>query len=268
MYVMLFLGDIMNNLVKRILNTIENSGYMSYVVGGYVRDYIMQESNNYDVDIVTKAPVELLLDMFQEYNPKRFKYGTVKFKVGKYGFDIAQFRKEEYIDNKLVVTISDNIIDDVNRRDFTINSIYIDKNDNYVDYFDGVNDCKRKVIKFIGDPVIRMKEDPSRIYRLIYFKLKYNLECDEGQFQLVKDNAKELIDLCSSDEKRKYINKILDLNMYSNLSNVLELLDLYDYFFDNNKSVDFSNKITFITTSKFKYVNYLRKSDQKKLNYV
>ena len=95
-----------------LLFDINQHGYEAYLVGGFVRDYILGNGQNNDIDIATNAPTSFLLELFKDYKPKCFKYETIKFKYNEYNIDIAHFRKEEFHDDSLSVLLVDNLFDD------------------------------------------------------------------------------------------------------------------------------------------------------------
>lgn len=204
----------MQDDIKLILSKINSTGYKCYLVGGYVRDLYLLNSYNKDVDIATNCPPYTLKELFSEYDPVEFKYGTIMFKYGVYDIDIAQFRDEQFDGKSTSITFTDGIEIDAKRRDFTINSVYLDKHNNVIDYFGGVSDIKNKKIKFIGNCLNKITEDPSRIYRYLYFILKYHLTFDNDEFEVLCANAKRILD--SYDNQilvSKYKAKIKKLNI-------------------------------------------------------
>ena len=123
----------MDKIIKNILKKIESEGYEAYIVGGFVRDYLLKK-NSYDVDICTNAKPKDLIHLFnvkQNLN----NYGGLNMKIKKYNIDITTYRKEKKYDNRKPIEIEyvSNLLEDINRRDFTINSICLDKNDKILD---------------------------------------------------------------------------------------------------------------------------------------
>ena len=258
----------MNPLVKDILIKINTAGYKSYVVGGYVRDYIMCFDNNFDIDITTDAPKEILLSLFKEYSPKVYKYDTINFKIDNYSIDIAHFRDEKLVDNDLVVNMSFDIKTDSLRRDFTINSIYMDANEKFVDLYNGIDDLKRKRIVFIGDPSLRIKEDPDRILRMIYLSIKYGFTIDEKICKDIFDISMDYISLCSTSSLKKYLLKILDTGNYEAFFEITRFLGVSSYFFDTIDNVLCDNLFVFLISSKFKYMSILPNDINKSINNI
>ena len=241
----------MNDKIKNLLKIITDANYRAYVVGGFVRDELLGFTN-YDVDIVTDAPKSLLFELFRDYNPISFKYDTMKFKYGLYNVDIAHIRKEEYIDGSTKVSFSDDLIDDYNRRDFTINAIYIDKDEKIIDYGTGLDDCKNKTLRFINNPQIKCKEDPTRLFRGIYFILKYNL-VDYSDIFKVNLDKNDILNL-DVNALNKILVKILKLKKYKQFISILDECNLFNIVFENRPDLK-DNYKPFDFLSDFKYIH-------------
>ena len=157
------------------------NNYELYMVGGAVRDILMNKTPH-DYDFATNATPDQMLKMAEESNieviPTGIKYGTVTFRIDNQSFEITTYRKDSnYSDGRRPdqVTFSTNILDDLSRRDFTVNAIALNMLSNvteYVDPFKGRKDIENKVIRTVGDPVERFTEDGLRILRAIRFRFK------------------------------------------------------------------------------------------------
>lgn len=245
----------MNNNLNMILNMIKNRGFEAYVVGGYVRDYLIFEKCSHDIDITTDAPLNILLDLFKEYNPKHFKYDTLKFKLGADNIDIAHYRKEELVDGKLNVIFTNSIEIDSKRRDFTINAIYFD-GDDYKDFHNGISDCNNRILRFIGNCKERLDEDPSRILRYFYFIVKYDFLLVDNEKDLIKKDALYYLNKCSLFDINKYFVKIIETNKLDSFIKLLNDFEVIQFFFDNI-NFDYNDINTFIFNSKYKYIQSL-----------
>lgn len=223
----------MKKEVLLILNAIQDEGYDAYVVGGFVRDHIMLSVNSHDIDITTNAPVHVLKNIFHDYAPKEFKYGTIRIKSNEDNFDIAHYRKEELIDGKLHVEFTDSLFEDSNRRDFTINAIYQDANGSFTDFHNGLEDLKNMTLSFIGNPITRLDEDPSRILRYIYLLIRFDLNYVPSEFSLIKDKIRFYLEKCSLYDINKYFVKIFDTSNIGKMVDLLHDFDVYDFFFNN-----------------------------------
>lgn len=205
-----FLKVDMNIEIFDVLKKIYNSnGYRLYMIGSTSRDFLLSREIN-DFDFVTDAtPSESL--KFLKANETFKRFGVLKLKVNNKNVDIATLRIEKDYEDfrhpKKIEFIKD-ISLDYYRRDFTINAIYI--NENYeVEKIStlGVEDLKNRTLRFIGDPLTRIKEDPLRILRAKRFIKEYSLKVDDYLMKILKDNE-YLIERLNKDkvkeENRKY----------------------------------------------------------------
>ena len=157
-------------------------GFEGYIVGGYPRDkYLGIESN--DIDICTNARVEDLENIFKI--DKEYKeYGNVVVD----DIQITTYRKDTYLKNRndVIIEYVDSLKEDLNRRDFIMNTLCIDINGNYVDLMGAKEDIDNKIIRMVGS-TDRLKEDPLRILRALRFKseLKFNLD-DKLESAIIK----------------------------------------------------------------------------------
>ena len=121
-----------------LLKKIEEHGYEAYIVGGYVRDYCMNNESS-DVDICTNAKPKDLIKIFDDADLPKEKYGSVTLKHKNVRYEITTFRKELKYENRKPVEIeyTDELLEDLIRRDFTINSLCMDSNGNILDFFEG-----------------------------------------------------------------------------------------------------------------------------------
>lgn len=197
----------MDKVIKKVLNTIEKSGYEAYVVGGYVRDSLMNKTS-YDVDICTNAKPKDIKVLFK--NCELTSYGNVFFKIKKYDFEITTYRKELKYENrrpKEMIYIN-NLIEDLLRRDFTINTICLNQNNEIIDLLEGIKDIKNKTIKIVGDPDLKLKEDPLRILRAIRFATVLDFEIDLSLSKAIIKNYEEVKKL-SNYRIKEELDKIL-----------------------------------------------------------
>ena len=164
------------------LKTIFNShGFRLYVVGGTVRDYLLGLPLT-DLDFVTDATPEDEEKFLPEANYTFKKYGAIRFPFEGKHIDITTLREEgQYNDSRhpsSVKFVKDPKLDYV-RRDFTVNALYLDEDYKILDFAGGQEDLKKKVIRFIGDPIKRIEEDPLRICRAERFASVLGFEIEE-----------------------------------------------------------------------------------------
>ena len=183
---------------KKLIDTITAAGYEAYAVGGFVRDTIMGRKAG-DIDITTSAtPLELeaVLDKSSiKYIETGIKHGTVTALVDSEPYEITTFRTDgDYLDNRHPENVEfvRNLKDDLARRDFTINAIAYNDKTGIVDIFGGVYDIKNEVIRAVGEPDKRFKEDALRILRALRFAAVLGFEIEENTAKAIFDN-KELL---------------------------------------------------------------------------
>ena len=156
-----------------VLSKIEKADYEAYIVGGTPRDIILGKFDIDDIDIATNCPINILDEMFSTHDIGQSRnFGIVCIRSNYKYFEIAQFRQDgEYKDGRRPedVQIVDNLQADIERRDFTINALALTKNGNIIDYIDGISDIKSKIIRAVGDPYKRFREDFVRMIRAARF---------------------------------------------------------------------------------------------------
>lgn len=168
----------------------KDHGFSLYMIGGTSRDYLLG-MEVLDYDFVTDATPLEMKTFLEDANYTFEKYGSVSTKVDGTKVDIVTFRKEEGYDDlrhPSKITFVKSIEEDFIRRDFTINAIYIDDHFNVIDPSNGVNDLKNKIIRFIGDPETRIKEDPLRIHRAERFQKRFNFSIEENSLKAIEKN--------------------------------------------------------------------------------
>lgn len=209
----------------KILNILENNGYKAYIVGGYVRDKILGIESN-DIDIITNAKPDELNKIFNKKCSNN--YGCIILPYNGYEFEITTFRKEYYKDNDRRPYKIEYIYDlkeDLMRRDFTINSICIDKHEDYIDLLSGINDINNKVIRVIGDSDKKIYDDPLRILRAIRFASIYDFDLDNNLISLIT-KYKDRLEYISFDRIKDELNIIFRHNRANNAFKLIDGLKL------------------------------------------
>ncbi|MDH3003796.1 MAG: hypothetical protein NHF95_00695 [Candidatus Shikimatogenerans sp. JK-2022] len=201
---MIFKKNIKKNKIFIIISNISYLlNYKTYLIGGYVRNYLLFNKKSYDIDIVTTGNSIILAKEFSKklkikniFFFKRYKTAIVKY--NNYNIEFVSTRKEYYniYNNKPIVKIYKNIIEDQNRRDFTINTIAISLNKNnfckIIDTFNGIKDIKNKIIKTPINPNITFYDDPLRIIRAIRFVSQLNFKLKNNILLAISNNIDRL----------------------------------------------------------------------------
>lgn len=193
-----------------ILEKIEENGFEAYIVGGYVRDYLLGINSN-DIDICTNARVKELLDIFRDLNVSSNEYGAVKIITNDSRIDITTYRRDlKYNGSRRKVEIEyvDNLLDDIYRRDFTMNSLCMSKDGTIIDLLNGQEDIKNRIIRCVGNINDRLNEDPLRMLRAVRFATTLNFKIEDKLYEELKKNRK-LIDALSMERIKEELTKIL-----------------------------------------------------------
>ncbi|MCA9385945.1 CCA tRNA nucleotidyltransferase, partial [Candidatus Dojkabacteria bacterium] len=227
--------------VKSTAKTLIDSGYSAYLVGGAVRDLLL-EKNTKDFDIATNALPEEVTSLFPKSITTGSKFGNIivvaEDEYGeRYDVDVTTFRKDEdYFGGRWPTSVefSKTIESDLSRRDFTINALALDLNtvltdsDKFIevndldDHHNGIDDLLNKVIRTVGDPYERFKEDGLRAFRACRFASELNFTIAEDTKEAIKV-SKNIAEMISMERIRDEFLKIL---MHSkNPSTGIRLLD-------------------------------------------
>ncbi len=200
----------MLNSALKFIQEIEKNGFKAYIVGGFVRDYLLGLKTS-DIDICTNATPKEILDIFNNTSLPKEDYGSVVVNYKNKYFQVTTFRKEGiYSDYRHPEKIKyiDSLDEDLLRRDFTINTICIDKNGKIVDKLDGIKDLNAKIIRTVGNSIKKFHDDPLRILRAIRFKTILGFEFSEEVVEGITKN-KHLLKEISYDRKKQELDKIL-----------------------------------------------------------
>ena len=187
-------------------------GYELYLVGGTVRDYLLGEPLT-DMDAVSEATPEEIIAFLPDIDKTFKRFGSLKYKnADGLKFDITTLRNESsYEDSRhpnKVIFVKD-LKEDYLRRDFTVNALYMNKDLKVIDYCNGQEDLKNNILRMVGNPDTRIKEDPLRILRAIRFHLMHHLEIEESLLKAMHDNF-DLLRNITDAKIRSELNKIDD----------------------------------------------------------
>lgn len=176
-----------------ILNKLLENGFEAYIVGGCVRDKLLS-IEPHDYDITTSAKPKEIKEVFSDCKTILVgeEFGTVGILLNKVLYEVTTFRIDgNYINNRKPekVIFSDNLKEDLKRRDFTINAMAMDIDGKLYDPFDGKKDLQEKIIRAVGDPNERIKEDALRMMRAIRFAGRFDFYIEENLFDAIGQNA-------------------------------------------------------------------------------
>lgn len=167
--------------IEYILEKLENNGFEAYLVGGTVRDFLLNYTPK-DFDVTTSALPQEVQTIFEKTVPTGIKHGTVTVIHEGLPVEVTTFRTEgKYIAHRRPeeVTFVTNLSEDLSRRDFTINAMAYNKTHSLVDLFGGKSDLENKLLRAVGDPKARFSEDALRILRLFRFASVLSFSCEE-----------------------------------------------------------------------------------------
>lgn len=232
--------DIPKN-VKNILSFLEDKGYESYIVGGCVRDMIMGR-DPHDWDICTSALPEKVESLFrgQGYTvvPTGIQHGTVTVIIEQEGYEITTFRIDgKYSDSRRPDTVefTEDIKEDLSRRDFTMNAIAFNPNRGLIDPFHGQRDIQDKIIACVGSAKERFKEDALRILRAIRFASRFGFSLESHVYDEVfnqRDNLKSI-------SMERIQSEFCNIMTSSNPANVLlKYKQVFEVFLPELKDMD------------------------------
>ena len=184
----------MPQAVREIIETLESAGYEAFAVGGCVRDAVLGRIPA-DWDITTSAMPEEVIALFARTIDTGIQHGTVTVMVDHVGYEVTTYRIDgEYEDARhpKEVSFTSNLVEDLKRRDFTINAMAYNDRAGIVDEFDGIGDLERGVIRCVGNPLDRFGEDALRMLRAVRFSAQLGFVIDEETKAAIQELAPNL----------------------------------------------------------------------------
>ena len=222
--------------IKTALKRLNDHGYEAYIVGGALRDMLLKRKVS-DYDITTNAypnAIKMIFDDFVCYDIGK-KHGTIAVIIDSDKIDITPYRSEDrYLDHRhpSQIRFSNDLKQDLKRRDFTINAMCMDIDSNIIDYFDGIKDLENKIIRTVGKPQNRFNEDALRILRAIRFKAQLDFNIEENTDRYIH-KLKDTLNYISQERKKEELLHILN---YRNAFEVInEYIDVFNTFMPFNK---------------------------------
>lgn len=215
----------MREKALELLKIFYDNGYEAYVVGGFVRDLVLGKKS-FDVDIATQATPKEVQRIFSDVRLPFEEYGSVHLTYKKVNFEITTYRMDlEYQDKRKPsrIVYTDKLIIDLRRRDFTMNTLCMDKDGNIIDLLDVTSDIKNKIIKTVGNANKKLKEDSLRILRAIRFATELDFELDIELQNAIINNKEGLKEL-------SYFRRKQELNRIFSSPNVMKGIKLLKSF--------------------------------------
>jgi len=243
-----------NKDCQKILNILNHTNETSRIVGGYVRNYLRNIETK-DIDIATKLNPDQVIELLSKEKikvvPTGLSHGTVSAFISDQIFEITTLRKDSNHDGRRAdVEFTDDWEVDASRRDFTINALYMNYNGEIYDPFDGISDLNNGVVKFIGDPEKRIKEDYLRILRYYRFLSIYNSSIDNKTRKLIQKNADKIINL-SSERVHQEFFKILSNDNSGKIINLMKEDGILDLIFSSSVNLKTYDRIIDIDNELF-----------------
>jgi len=208
--------------VKEIMQKLLDNNFGSYIIGGFCRDILLGNDPK-DIDIFTNASGEEILKLFpggkvigNEERQKKILTVIVD------GIEVSQYRK-----NGDRTETGNSLTDHLHTCDLTINSIALDIKGNFIDINDGLSDLDGRKLRFVGEPLDRITEDPLRILRIIRFELRYDFEIDDHSFIAICENRK-LLDTLPIERVRDELMLMLE---YPGCIGYLSKMDIFQKMF-------------------------------------
>ena len=230
----------------KVISNYSDSSEIRYV-GGCVRKILNNEKFD-DIDLATNLKPDEVKECLKNNNIDFFEtgidHGTITARIDKKNFEITSLRKDVSTDGRrAVVEFTNEWTEDALRRDFTINSIYADKEGNLFDPNDGVKDLENGKIKFIGDPEKRVKEDYLRILRYVRFFLNYSKQKHKLNVKkIIKQNISGIVKL-SKERLIDELKKLVMSNGFINIGNDEFCKEIVLLIFPQVKNIDIFKKL-------------------------
>lgn len=197
--------------VRWIIQELENAGYEAYAVGGCVRDSLLGRIPD-DWDITTSATPYQVKHIFHRTIDTGIQHGTVTVMIDKDGFEVTTYRIDgEYEDSRhpKEVIFTQNLVEDLKRRDFTINAMAYNDRSGIVDVFGGMNDLESKIIRCVGEAKERFTEDALRIMRAVRFSAQLGYEIESQTKQAIIELSPNLTNISAERIQTELVKLVL-----------------------------------------------------------
>ena len=229
--------------IRKIEESLKKFNGKIYIIGGNVRDLILNKSIIYHPDLVVNLDLKKLVYCLEKAKIRFLKigekFGSIVVLHKKFKFDVTVMRKDVETDGRWAkIQFTDSLEEDSKRRDFTFNSIYCDTDGHLADPNNGINDLLKKNVRFIGDPNKRIKEDYLRILRFFRFSLEISNSVDKEMIFLCEKHFTNLKSL-SFERRMKETERILLNKNLKKKETILSLQKLLEFTFESK--LNFTN---------------------------
>lgn len=202
--------EVVPRQVREVMSRLEQNNFRAYLVGGVVRDIILGRGPK-DYDIATSATPAQVRELFPRVIPTGERHGTVTVLNGGLGVEVTTLRREgRYSDNRRPDTVefTQSLREDLSRRDFTMNSLAVGSDGFIYDFFGGIRDISGGIIRAVGSPGKRFREDALRMVRAVRLACQTGFSIEEKTLQSVARNCR-LTARVSRERIREELNAIL-----------------------------------------------------------
>lgn len=245
-----------------IIDKLYEKGYEAFAVGGCVRDAVMGRTPH-DWDITTNALPDVVKETFNKTIDTGIKHGTVTVMIQRVGYEVTTYRIDgEYTDGrhpKEVIYTTD-LSEDLKRRDFTINAMAYNYRTGIIDEFNGVRDIENKIIRCVGKPADRFREDALRMLRAIRFSAQLDFSIDKATYEAIELLADNL-SLISKERIQAELTKTITSENPDRIIHICKL-KLYPYIFSEGSLLSQGDTVVYEKVSNImKYLpknSYLR----------
>ncbi|MBY0314523.1 MAG: CCA tRNA nucleotidyltransferase [Bdellovibrionales bacterium] len=264
--------------VEEILKKIQSQGFKAVLVGGCVRDALIEgkRASSGDLDIATDATPEDIQALFDRVEMVGKSFGVSMVVINKKSFEVSTFREDsQKSDGRHPESVKYTTIDkDVYRRDFTVNAIYYDPlNDQLMDFVGGVEDVQNKILKAVGDPDVRFKEDYLRILRGLRFSAILEFAIEPKTFEAMKNNVPGLSSISMERVKMEF-DSVLGRSgsprnfrkLFFESARDLGVMAMYFDMTDYNLSID-NNEVTPKSIPQA-WQDFIKRADKANWNYL
>ncbi|UPA12349.1 CCA tRNA nucleotidyltransferase [Borrelia venezuelensis] len=239
--------------IIKISKIFNNHNYEFFLVGGALRDLLLKKIP-YDFDFTTNATPEEIMQLFPNNVKTGIKHGTISIIFNKKIFEVTTYRIDIDYENKRApknIKFTKNLNEDLQRRDFTINSIAMNiLNYEIIDCYKGKQDLNKKIIRCIGEPNKRFEEDALRILRAARFASTLDFTIDKNTLISMKYKKTNILFLSKERINNEFIKLLEGKNPIKGI-NYLQKINFFKYFFNIEINKKLKNKITLLNKNKF-----------------